>query len=133
MFQLQNKVTPQPRVTTPSTTPSLSQPISFGPRPTATQQITFPQVTREYQWGMPSSLMYGVHTSPSTYDDNSVAVVSPLHHHNASGSAINNNFRVNQPRAGLNMGLQSVLPPLPNIPCRQLGKLLMIATMIWLI
>src|ERR1044072_4330665 len=63
-------VTPQPQVTIPSTTPSFSQPISLGPRPTAAQQVTFPRVTREYPWGMAAYLMYGVHTSPSTYADN---------------------------------------------------------------
>src|ERR1044072_7313825 len=46
----QEVVTPQPRVTTPSTTHSFSQPISLGPRPTAAQQVTFPQVTRDDPW-----------------------------------------------------------------------------------
>src|ERR1044072_1143130 len=87
----QEVVTPPPQRTTSSTTPPISQPISLGPRPTAAQQVTFPQVTREYPWGMPTSFTYGVHTSPSTYADNSVTVFSPLHNHNASGSAVNNN------------------------------------------
>jgi hypothetical protein len=107
-------VTPQPRVTTPSTTPSFSQPISLVPRSTSAQQVTFPQVIREYQRGMPSSLMHGVHTSPSTYADNSVAIFSPFHHHNASGSAVNNNLRVSEHPEGVSMGQQSIFPPLIN-------------------
>ena len=54
----QEVVTPPPQRTTSSTTPPISQPISLGPRPTAAQQVTFPQVTREYPWGMLTSFTY---------------------------------------------------------------------------
>ena len=92
----------------------VSQPISLGPRPTAAQQLCFPQVTREYQYGMPSSFMTEFYTSPSIYADNSMTIFSPFHPHNASSSAINNNLRVSQPQAGLGLGQQSFLPPLTN-------------------
>ena len=99
----QEVVTPPPQRTTSFIASSLSQPISLSLRPTASRQVTFPQVTREYPWGMPTSFTYGVHTSPLTYADNSVAVFSPFHNHNASGSAVNNN-RVIQSQAGLSIG-----------------------------
>src|ERR1044072_2494617 len=58
--------------------------------------------------------MAKVHTSPSKYTNNSLVVFPPFHPHNASGSAVNNNLRVNQPQVGLGFGQQSFLPPLTN-------------------
>ena len=96
-------VVSQPHVTATPTTPLVTQLVSLGPRPTASQQLSFPQVTRDYPYGMPYSFMVGFQTSPSTYADNSLAVFSPFHPHNASGSAINNCLQVSQLQAGLGM------------------------------
>ena len=52
-----------------------------------------PMNNMEYSYGMPMSIMVGLHNNMSTFSDNATATRSSYNPHNAYASAINNMVR----------------------------------------
>src|ERR1044072_8742480 len=98
-------------------------------RPSFLSQMPLPSYSREYTLGMPASLMAGICTHPPLYTDSAVAVSSPFNPYQGSGSAVNSNFRQNQPQASFGFNQNALLPP---ILFKSLGKLWTRAIMRWL-
>jgi len=60
-------------------------------------QFLLLMVTREYIYGMQTSIMEGLQTNVSTYEDNTPTTFSPYNTHLAFGSAVSNLGRNIQP------------------------------------
>lgn len=79
-----------PPVANIPTTPKTTLAIVGDPTPPYLPSFMLPLITRDYPYGMPTSMMTGLQSHASTYADNDVTTGSPLNPYLASGSAISN-------------------------------------------
>src|ERR1044072_8094904 len=98
-------------VSTP-TPPVFGTQASISSRPPSVTQMQIPSYSREYSFGMPASLMAGIGTHPPLYTNNVVAVSSFFNPYQGSRSAVNSNFRQNQPQTGFGFNQNALLPPI---------------------
>lgn len=103
-----------PQVTSITTTHRVTQAVMGGLRPSFPLSFTLPLISRDYPYGMPTMMMKRIKSSGSTYEDNSMAIASPINPYLESGSPISNSGRMAQPQGGL-QSAPRVMPFLTTI------------------
>lgn len=69
--------------------------------PSFLPSFTLPYGSREFPYGMPTTMMVDLQTSASTYADNPMTITSPFNSHLALGSTISNPSQMAQQQGGL--------------------------------